>query len=42
MHGPAPQPARDLINTPSFANAQRERKNVEAQFADLKVVIDAG
>jgi len=36
MHEPARQRARDLANTPSFANAQRERKKVEALFAELK------
>ena len=36
MHEPARQRARDLTNTPSFANAQRERKKVEALFAELK------
>jgi hypothetical protein len=33
---PAPQRARDLANTPGFASAQRERKKVEALFAELK------
>src|SRR6266566_5020846 len=28
--------ARDLANTPGFANAQRQRKKVEALFAELK------
>ena len=36
MHEPARQRARDLVNTPSFVNAQRERKKVEALFAELK------
>src|SRR3989449_8750744 len=36
MHEPARQRARDLANTPGFANAQRERKKVEALFAELK------
>ena len=36
MHEPARQRARDLANTPSFANAQRQRKKVEALFAELK------
>src|ERR1700680_3215361 len=33
---PARQRARDLVHTPAFANAQRERKKVEALFAELK------
>src|SRR6266567_3431057 len=36
MHEPARQRARDLVNTPAFANAQRQRKKVEALFAELK------
>ena len=36
MHEPARQRARDLVHTPAFANAQRERKKVEALFAELK------
>ena len=36
MDEPARQRARDLANTPEFANAQRERKKVEALFAELK------
>jgi transposase len=36
MHEPARQRARDLANTPDFANAQRQRKKVEALFAELK------
>ena len=36
IHEPARQRARDLANTPGFANAQRERKKVEALFAELK------
>jgi transposase len=36
MHEPARQRARDLVHTPAFANAQRERKRVEALFAELK------
>ena len=32
----ARQRARDLANTPEFVNAQRERKKVEALFAELK------
>ena len=36
MHEPARQRARDLAETPAFAHAQRERKKVEALFAELK------
>ena len=36
IHEPARQRARDFANTPDFANAQRERKKVEALFAELK------
>jgi len=36
MHESARQRARDLANTPAFVNAQRERKKVEALFAELK------
>jgi transposase len=36
IHEPARQRARDLANTPGFANAQRHRKKVEALFAELK------
>ncbi len=36
IHEPARQRARDLATTPGFANAQRERKKVEALFAELK------
>ena len=36
IHEPARQRARDLVNTPSFASAQRKRKKVEALFAELK------
>jgi hypothetical protein len=39
MHEPARQRARDLSNTPAFATAQRERKKVEALFAELKNLI---
>lgn len=39
MHEPARQLARDLSNTPAFASAQRERKEVEALFAELKNLI---
>src|ERR1022692_4829644 len=34
--GPARQRARELANTPEFAQAQRQRKKVEALFAELK------
>jgi transposase len=33
---PARQRARELVNTPEFARAQRQRKKVEALFAELK------
>ena len=33
---PARQRARDLVNTPEFTRAQRQRKKVEALFAELK------
>ncbi len=36
VHEPARQRARDLANTPGFATAQRQRKKVEALFAELK------
>jgi len=36
IHEPSRQRARDLANTPGFASAQRERKKVEALFAELK------
>jgi transposase len=39
MHEPARRRARDLANTPAFVSAQRERKKVEAMFAELKNVI---
>ncbi len=32
----ARQRARELVNTPEFAKAQRQRKKVEALFAELK------
>ena len=32
----ARQRARELVNTPEFAQAQRQRKKVEALFAELK------
>src|SRR3981081_4393989 len=33
---PARQRAREVVNTPEFAHAQRQRKKVEALFAELK------
>src|SRR5712691_7075346 len=36
MDEPARQRARELVNTPEFAHAQRQRKKVEALFAELK------
>jgi hypothetical protein len=36
MHEPARQRARELVDTPEFAKAQRQRKKVEALFAELK------
>jgi len=36
LHEPARQRARELVNTPEFAKAQRQRKKVEALFAELK------
>src|ERR1700745_196700 len=33
---PPRQRARELVNTPEFAKAQRQRKKVEALFAELK------
>jgi hypothetical protein len=36
MHEPARQRARELAATPAFAHAQRQRKKVEALFAELK------
>lgn len=36
MEEPARQRARNLANTPEFAKAQRQRKKVEALFAELK------
>jgi hypothetical protein len=36
IHEPARQRARELANTPEFAKAQRQRKKVEALFAELK------
>jgi DDE family transposase len=39
QHEPARQRARELVNTPEFAHAQRQRKKVEALFAELKNLI---
>ena len=36
IHESVRQRARELVNTPEFAKAQRERKKVEALFAELK------
>jgi hypothetical protein len=36
---PARQRVRELTNTPAFASAQRERKKVEALFAEPKNLI---
>src|SRR5437773_905695 len=36
MDEPARQRAREMANTPEFAKAQRQRKKVEALFAELK------
>jgi len=36
IHESARQRARELVNTPEFAAAQRQRKKVEALFAELK------
>src|SRR5260370_10149150 len=36
IHEPARQRAGDLANTPAFAHSQRERRKVEALFAELK------
>src|SRR6266550_3004094 len=36
IHEPARQRARELVHTPAFAHSQRERKKVEALFAELK------
>jgi len=36
MDEPARQSARELANTPAFVHAQRQRKKVEALFAELK------
>jgi hypothetical protein len=33
---PVRQRAQELVNTPEFAKAQRQRKKVEALFAELK------
>ena len=39
VHEPARQRARDLSTTPGFADAQRQRKKVEALFAELTPTI---
>lgn len=39
MEEPARKRARELANTPEFAKAQRQRKKVEALFAELKNLI---
>ena len=39
IHEAARQCARELANTPEFVNAQRQRKKVEALFAELKNLI---
>jgi Transposase DDE domain len=36
MHESVRQRARELAQTPEFAKAQRQRKKVEALFAELK------
>ena len=36
IHEAARERARELVNTPEFATAQRQRKKVEALFAELK------
>ncbi len=36
QHEPARQRARELVDTPGFVKAQRQRKKVEALFAELK------
>jgi hypothetical protein len=36
QHEPARQRARDLVDTPEFGKAQRQRKEGEALFAELK------
>src|SRR6202521_3519171 len=36
IHEPARQRARNLVNTPAFAHSQRQRRKVEALFAELK------
>jgi len=36
MHEPTRQHARDLVNTLGFVQAQRQRRKVEALFAELK------
>jgi transposase len=42
MDEPARQRARELAKTPAFAHAQRQRKKVEALFAELKHQIGLG
>jgi Transposase DDE domain len=36
MHESARQRARDLVNTPAFVHAQRQRRKVEVLFGELK------
>src|SRR5262249_27334236 len=36
QHEPARRRARELVDTPEFVKAQRQRKKVEALFAELK------
>ena len=36
MHEPVRERARELVNTEAFVQAQRQRKKVEALFAELK------
>jgi hypothetical protein len=40
IHEPAQQRTRDLVNTPAFVNAQRQRKKVEALFAELSNIFN--
>jgi Transposase DDE domain len=42
MDESARQRARELVPTPEFAHAQRQRKKVEALFAELKDQIPSG
>jgi Transposase domain (DUF772)/Transposase DDE domain len=37
MHEPARQRARELVNTPEFANAQRQRKKVEPSLRNSRI-----